>query len=340
MTTSISHRRIGAALGLAAVLSATALWTRNRARQAERHYPPHGKFIDVDGVRLHYLDHGSGPPVVLLHGNGAQAADFMGCGLVDALRQRYRIIAFDRPGFGYSERPRDRLWTPTAQAQLLAQACQALGIQQPVVLGHSFGTEVTLAMALRTDLPLRGLVLVSGYYFPTLRPDVLLFSPPGIPILGDVLRYTLSPLLGKLLAPRLRRVAFSPKPADPHFTAAVPTPLMLRPWQLKASGEDSAFMVPGARELCSSYREIDIPVEIFAGTGDKIVKRQARQSSRLQALIPDSRLHLIADDGHMLHYSHAGELADAIDRLKARSRPDSAAATPAPAAQASLASRG
>ncbi|HEX6735577.1 MAG TPA: alpha/beta hydrolase [Azonexus sp.] len=309
-------RRHSGAFWLAATLAATALWTRQRGRQAERRFPPQGRFIEVDGVRLHYLDQGAGPAVLLVHGNGSRAEDFAGCGLIDALRSRYRVVAIDRPGFGYSERPRDRLWTPKTQARLLAQACQALDIDNPVVLGHSFGTEVALALALHTTLPVRGLLLASGYYFPTFRPDALLFSPPAIPLLGDVLRYTLSPLLGKLLAPHLKRKAFSPKPTNSDFSAAVPTPLMLRPWQLKASAEDSAFMVPGARELSRFYREIAIPVEIFAGSGDKIV-RPEEQSARLHAMIPHSRLHLMPDDGHMLHYGHREALVAAIDRLAA-----------------------
>lgn len=329
MNTTTAENRVAAALGLAAALSLAALWTRHRARLAEQRFPPQGKFIQVDGVRLHYLDQGSGPAVLLVHGNGSQAADFTGCGLIDELRPRYRVIAIDRPGFGYSERPRDRLWTPKAQALVLEHACQALGIRDPVVLGHSFGTLVALALAIHGGLPVRGLLLASGYYFPGFRLDALLFSPPAIPVLGDVLRYSVSPLLGKLLAPHLKRKGFSPKPTDQHFSDAVPTPLMLRPWQLKASAEDSAFMVPVARELSRFYRKLAMPVEIFAGSGDKIV-RPEKQSARLHATIKHSRLHLIPGEGHMLHYGHCTDLVDTIDRLAAGASPP-IAADPVPA---------
>ena len=75
-----------------------------------------------DGVRLHYIDRGQGEPVVLLHGNGTMAQDFDLSGVLEIAAGRYRVIAFDRPGYGHSARPRDRIWTPDAQAKLLITA--------------------------------------------------------------------------------------------------------------------------------------------------------------------------------------------------------------------------
>jgi pimeloyl-ACP methyl ester carboxylesterase len=66
----------GAALTAAAILGTTALVNTRRARLAERNNPPAGQFLDIEGVHLHYLERGKGPPVVLLHGNGAMAQGF------------------------------------------------------------------------------------------------------------------------------------------------------------------------------------------------------------------------------------------------------------------------
>ena len=174
-----------AALGTAA-LAATAGWVARKANRAEQDHVPQGSFIQVDGVRLHYIERGRGAPVVLLHGNAVSAEDFVVSGLIDRLAQRYRVIAFDRPGFGHSERPRDRLWTPDAQAALLQKALSVLGIDRPVVLGHSWGTLVALALAVGEGANVRQLVLVSGYYFPSARLNVILAAPPAIPVIGDV----------------------------------------------------------------------------------------------------------------------------------------------------------
>jgi pimeloyl-ACP methyl ester carboxylesterase len=94
--------------------------------------PLAGQFLDVDGARLHYVEFGEGPPVVPLHGSLVLLQDFIGSGLIDLLRQRYRVIAFDMPGFGYSTRPRDLLWTAQAGPPgiCLDSAC-ALSVASP-----------------------------------------------------------------------------------------------------------------------------------------------------------------------------------------------------------------
>lgn len=126
-------------LGLAAVgvLAATAVVNHQLARRAERHNPPVGRFIDVDSVRLHYLERGEGPPLVLLHGNGSMIHDFLSSGLVGMAARQHRVIVFDRPGYGHSTRPRGRVWSPQAQADLFRAALDRLGVSQAVVLGHS-----------------------------------------------------------------------------------------------------------------------------------------------------------------------------------------------------------
>jgi pimeloyl-ACP methyl ester carboxylesterase len=118
---------------------------------AERKNPPAGKFIECDGVRVHYREWGdaAAPCVVLFHGNGTMIQDFSISGLVDLLAQRNRVLCFDRPGFGHSQRPRSRIWTPSAQAALFVKALKQIGARDPVVVGHSWGTLVAVALGLR-----------------------------------------------------------------------------------------------------------------------------------------------------------------------------------------------
>ena len=121
-----------AVLGAAAALGAVALYTSRKTHEAEKKYPPIGRFLSVDGVRLHYIERGTGEPLVLIHGNGTLIQDFTISGIVDRLSERYRVIVFDRPGYGYSTRPR-RLWTPRAHATLFQETLQQLGDRKSVV---------------------------------------------------------------------------------------------------------------------------------------------------------------------------------------------------------------
>jgi pimeloyl-ACP methyl ester carboxylesterase len=186
---------------------------------AERNNPPIGIFAECDGVRLHYLDRGdpAAPCVVLLHGNGSMIQDLTISGLVDRLARGNRVLCFDRPGFGYSQRPRSRIWTATAQAALFVKVLDQLGIRNPVVLGHSWGALVAIAIGLRDDYPIRGLVLASGYYFPTWRWDVWIMSGSAIPLLGDLLRYTLAPIISWAILPGAFRKLFAPRPVPGNF---------------------------------------------------------------------------------------------------------------------------
>jgi pimeloyl-ACP methyl ester carboxylesterase len=162
------------------------------------------------------------------------------------------------------------------------------------------------------------LVLLSGYYFPTARADVALLSPPAIPVVGDVMRYTVSPLLGRLAAPKMIRKIFAPSPVPARFAAEFPVDLMLRPSQIRASAADTALMVPSAAELSGRYGELTMPIAIMAGTGDEIVD-VGRHAQRLHREIPTSELRLIDGAGHMVHHLAPRQVVDLIRETEKRS---------------------
>jgi pimeloyl-ACP methyl ester carboxylesterase len=297
----------------AALAGLAALANHFAARRAERKHPPDGSFIEVDGIRLHYSDRGEGSPVVLIHGNAVSGNDYNTSGVADLLIERHRVIIFDRPGFGFSERPRGVLWTAHQQAELLHKALKQLGIERPVVVGHSWGALVALELAAHHQSDTAGLVLLSGYYFWTLRPDVLLVALGAVPVLGDLLRYTISPLLGRLMIPLFKRAIFSPAPVPARFQDEYSAAMALRPSQIRATSVDATLMIPGALSLRDYYKNLAVPVIIMAGEGDKIVfKRSARL---LHAIIPGSVLHIIGGAGHMIHHLAAGKVAESIGAL-------------------------
>lgn len=310
--------RTGTVIGIAAAaLAATAAINAFRAHRAERRNPPAGQFVEVDGLRLHYIEKGEGPPVVLIHGNVVTAEDFAYSGLLDRVATRYRVIAFDRPGMGYSERPRGRLWTPAAQAHLLRRAFDRLGIERPVVVGHSWGAMVAMALALDHPEAVRGLALLGGYFFPTTRMDVSLAAPPAFPVLGDVLCYTVSPLVGAALMPAFVKGMFAPRPVPERFSDNFSSGMALRPWQIRAMSRDGAMMIPAAAAVLHRYRDLKMPLIIMAGADDKVAD-VGRQSARLHEAAPHSLLRLVPNVGHMIHYAVPEEVLTAIDTVSER----------------------
>src|SRR5271156_894713 len=137
---------IGVALFTVLVV-ALVLFSAWTARQVEKRVPPRGRFIDVDGARFHYLDEGSGPALLLVHGLAGQMLNFTHS-LSDRLKRDHRVVVLDRPGSGYSTRPADASAALGPQADTIARFCQALGLERPLVVGHSMGGAIALALAL------------------------------------------------------------------------------------------------------------------------------------------------------------------------------------------------
>ena len=304
-----------AAAATAGLLAITAVVNRQLAQKAQRDNPPKGQFIEVDGVRLHYVERGAGRPLVLFHGNGSMIQDFESSGLIDLAAENYRVIVFDRPGFGHSSRPRDVVWTPQAQANLFANALDRLNVRKAIILGHSWGASVAMAMEITRPALVEALVLASGYYFPTVRTDVLALSAPAIPGLGDIVSFTISPIVSRLMWPAMLRKMFGPRSVPQKF-AGFPKEMAVRPSQIRASAAETALMIPAAFSSAKTYDELTMPIIIIAGEDDRIIDID-EQSARLHDEVKQSKMHRIVSAGHMVQQSATGDVMAAIDEAAA-----------------------
>ncbi len=266
---------------------------------------------------LHYLDQGKGEPLVLLHGNGSMIQDFESSGLIDLASQKYRVIVFDRPGYGYSQRPRGTAWTPEAQADLIVRALRSIGVPRATILGHSWGASVAVALALKHPEAVRSLILASGYYYPTVRADALLSSVSALPAIGDILCYTVAPILGRMMWPLSVSKMFSPKQVPSKF-AGFPKEMALRPSQLRAGSEEAALMIPDAFGSRLAYRDLALPVVIIAGEDDRVV--DIGQSEQLHQDVPTSTLHRVVGAGHMIQQTDTRRVMSAIDEAIERQK--------------------
>ena len=309
--------KTGLAIGTAAIgLAGAALFNFSRAKAAEGEYPRRGHVTRIDGLDLHHVDSATaGPTVVLLHGNGTTLEDWFACGIFQELSKTNRVIAFDRPGFGYSTRPRRRPWSPAAQADVLALALKSLGAADATVVGHSFGTLVSIQLGLRHPELVHTLVLLSGYYYPSARIDVLAGSVPAIPIVGDIDRYTAAPLFGAALRPLLERKIFAPAAVASSWSK-FPFEMTLRPSQIRAEAAEAALMVPSAAALVQHYGELTVPVQIISGEGDRIIDHTS-QSARLASEI-SAGLTTLRGVGHMVHHTATDRVLHAIRQIMSK----------------------
>src|SRR5690242_14275501 len=142
------------ALAALALIVVVLNWTVGRLPGEPK---PHGSFVTVDGVRIHYLERtGGGTPIVLIHGLPGTAEDW---NEVTPLLAGRRTIAIDRPGFGYSG---DGYLKFDRQLEVIDALLRRLGVRRPVLVGHSYGGTVALAFAERHPNEVSGLVLVDA----------------------------------------------------------------------------------------------------------------------------------------------------------------------------------
>ena len=194
-----------------------------------------------------------------------------------------------------------------------------LGVDRPVVVAHSWGALVALSLALDHPRHVSGLVLVSGYYYPTPRTDVALLSPPALPLVGALLSYTVAPLVGELMLPRLIGKMFAPRGVPPRFARDFTAALTLRPSQIRAFSQDAMHMIPAAERLSERYRSLFPPTAILAGDADQVVS--VGQARRLHRDIAGSHLVILPGGSHMVHHIAPEQVMHAIDAVASESTP-------------------
>lgn len=304
-------RLAGGLLLTVAGLAVAAIAVRSLDAATERAHPRRGRMIVVDGERLHYVERGRGRPVVLLHGNGGIVEDFVASGLVDRLSRHYRVIAFDRPGFGYSDSTPTRC--PEAQAALLRRAADALGAEGPVVVGHSSGALVAVAWGLAAPQDVAGLVLLAGYLSPERERELRLLRIVRLPVFGAVLRAVAAPLFARLDLRRIVASAFAPQPPGAGFVREVPPGLLVRRSHVAAVLTEGADLPVAARRLRQRYPELRPPVVILAGDGDRVLDWRAQVDAARH--MRDARVRVIPAAGHMIHHVAPAAVAAAVDDL-------------------------
>lgn len=287
--------------------------TEHLARRSEQDFPPVGTFIEAGGIHQHVIERGppDGPPLVMIHGAFGAAQDFA-VSIMPQTAQRYRSIAIDRPGHGYSGRGEDTPVTPDKQARYLHAALQAMGVEKPVLLGFSFGGAVALAYALQYPAQTGSVVLINTASHPWPTPVELSYRLDGTPMIGPLLRHTVVTPAGHMIVEAGVRSVFSPASIPPAYRLA-PLSLSLRPGSYHANAEDIRTLKPFLADQMQRYPFLTVPLIVLVSDEDNAAS-PVIHSRPLAATVPGVELVEVAGGGHPLHFTRPEIVLEAIDR--------------------------
>lgn len=309
----------GLILLLALVIAGLVWFSANTARRVEAALPPRGEFIEIDGQRIHYVDSGgSKPPVVMIHGLGGNLLHF-GYAMADKLSNDFRVILIDRPGSGYSTRPDDAPATLTAQAKTIATLIRKLGLGKPLVVGHSLGGALSLALALDHPDCVGGLTLIAPLTHPAGEvPDVFKGVVVPSPLVRKAIAWTLAVPLGILRGPKLLAEVFAPEPTPADFPMRAGGLLGLRPKAFYATSSDLMAIEAVLPGYVARYRSLNIPMAMLYGKGDRLLDYRA-QGETMKATCPALDLEVM-EGGHMLPMTVPDRCVAMVRRVAERQR--------------------
>ncbi len=326
-------RRLGAALRLSAAaltLSAAALTPSAAAlglagcglsfhQGPLPGAPKSARFAEVAGARVHYVDEGSGPPVVLIHGFASSMHTWRG--VRQALKPSHRVIALDLKGFGYTDRPEGD-YSPRAQAELVLALLDARGVDEPVALvAHSWGSSVALELALLAPERVSRIALYDAWVYEEQLPTtfhVAKLGGVGEAIIGGFYDQRSDDKMG---------LAFY----DRNYVTEEMIEGVERDLERPGTKAAALAAIRGQRyaEVQKRYPKITQPTLLLWGREDRITRLE--YGERLAKELPNARLVVYPQCGHFPMYEAKGSSTNELRAFLAEATPPKRALEPAPA---------
>jgi len=263
-------------------------------------------FTDIDGVRIHYQEKGTGTPLVLIH--GFTSSTYSWKDVFEPLSKSFRVITVDLKGFGFSGKP-DGDYSRRAQASLVAHLLDHLKIEKAWLCGNSMGGEIALTLALLDPGRVAGLILIdsAGVDVPgsgSLAPGYLL-----VPVVGRVLT-AVALRSDKLVRHGLEKSFYDQTKVTNERVANYYRPLQTRGGQLAAlRARTQADQFPIEEDLS----KIKLPTLIIWGAEDQLIPLAAGR--KINSLIQDSKLVILDNCGHLAQEEMPERVVDEVTKF-------------------------
>lgn len=267
-----------------------------------RHPAPEERFVSVAGRRIHFVEQGrkDGPAVLFLHGFASSWVVWQR--LMKDLGARYRVVALDLPGFGYSDK-RAGDYSPQGLADLVAAFLTARGIDRAHVVAHSWGSAVALALAHRQGARVRSLTLMGAWiYDEQLAPFQRWAKARG---LGEAL---FALFYKERVGDRMALAFFDPDRHVTHGFIRLVQAALERPGAVAAALAATRQQRLG--ELEPHYGSVKAPALLLWGREDEVAL--LTYGERLARDLPSARLRVFGRCGHFPMIEAYGASLDAL----------------------------
>jgi len=269
-------------------------------------YPFESHHIELDGMRIHYLDEGAGPTLLLLHGNPTWS--FLYREIIKGLADRFRCIALDYPGFGLSTARPGYSFLPAAHADVLEQFVLALGLEEITMMVQDWGGPIGFALATRHPDRFAGFVIGNTWAWPKSDPGTQMFSRLLGGRLGGHLIRTRNVFVERVIPVGVKRGRLSREVMD-AYRGPFPTPESREPTHIfpREILGSRPFLAGIAGEL---HLLADRPALLVWPTRDIAFKERERR--RWEQIFPDHRTVILEGAGHYIQEDAPQEIIEAI----------------------------
>jgi pimeloyl-ACP methyl ester carboxylesterase len=300
---------MAAALAIAGLLDlASPAFSAQEQAPFSRLGPPDAK------VNLYTVERGSGPAILLIHGFGTNT--FTWRHVLPDLARDHRVVAVDMKGFGKSDKPLDERYSARDQAELLIELILARDLSNLTVVGHSYGGGVALLLALEAEARLKGriakLVLL----------DTIAY-PQSIPVFFKLLEAPVFSQVGVRMAPAdfqirmaLRIAYFDNNKVGADEVAAYSEPMKSAAGKHAIIQSARQIVPPDLDDIAKRYSSIKLPTLILWCDHDRIVPLDV--GLKLTREMPNARLGIISECGHMPHEEKPAETMEEIRKFLGR----------------------
>jgi pimeloyl-ACP methyl ester carboxylesterase len=316
-------------VGIVAALAGLALVTQASVLILNRMHPATGEMVEVDGARLHVIDIGprnaTTPPIVMIHGASSNL-ETMRLPLGDMLATNHRVILIDRPGHGWSRRDRLSDSTPAVQARMIDEALGKLGVNNAILVVHSWAGSIGSLMALDYPARVAGLVMLAPVAYPWPGGVGTYNKVVTTPVIGPLLAYTVTLPIGLALVEPGTRGVFLPQTMPLDYVKDAAISLVLRPREFLANAWDLVTLKAAIVTQAPRYAAIKVPTVVMHGDADKTVSLDIH-SRPFAAVVPGAKLIVLPGVGHMVQNAVPDLVVNEIEQMAAALRVAPKAAT-------------